>query len=349
MIERIKKFEKRFFLVALVIAFIVPLVFLMISVVSEEPVNWYQISIGWVFTFFITITITFFNTWIAEYLAIKYPWKEGLTRRLLYELALTSVSAFVIIGIVVTILYHISDFHEHFTYSMMLFQNGLIAIIINIILMSLLEGRELFHLWKNSLIETETLKRQNIESRYSALISYVNPHFLFNNLNVLSFLVSSEPEKAQEFIRRFSWIYRYFLEVKDKSLVTLEQEMEFMEAYIFLQKIRYENKLDFMLVIEKNEKEYLLPPFSLQLLIENAIKHNEVSTQCPLLIEIFTENESLVVKNKIRLRSNPEESTGFGILNLTERYAHFTDEKPSFKDNGKDYIARIPLLNEHTL
>lgn len=349
MIERIKTFEKKFFFGALIIAFLVPSVFLMISLISREPVNWHQITVGGVFTFFITITITYFNIGIANSMSRKFPWKEGLTRRLLIELALTSLSAVFIISIVVTILYNISDFHAGYPYWLMLFQNGMIAIIINIILMSLLEGRELFMMWKTSLVETEALRRQNIESRYSALISYVNPHFLFNNLNVLSFLISSEPEKAQEFVRQFSWIYRYFMEVKDKSLVSLEQEMEFMKSYIFLQKIRYENKLDFMLNISLNEKEYLLPPFSLQLLIENAIKHNEVSNLNPLMIEVFTEDESLVVRNKLLLRTFPEESTGFGIKNLIERYAHFTDLKPSFENSGKVYTARIPLLNENAV
>jgi sensor histidine kinase YesM len=129
-------------------------------------------------------------------------------------------------------------------------------------------------------------------------------------------------------------------------LVSLEQEMEFLNAYVFLQKLRYENKLDFRLDIGEQSGEVFIPPLSLQILVENAIKHNEISYQNPMMIEIFIDNNYLVVKNKIQIRTDKEDSTGFGLKHLMARYEHFTNQKPSFGQVGADYVARIPLISE---
>ena len=344
--DRQKNFDKRFLIVALVVGFVVPLLFLINNFFSHQPTSWEQIITNGIFTFCITLSITWINTSIANRIGRKYPWKQGWAKRLGIELLLTSISAAIIIWIIASVLFVITDFHHQYSYGYMVFMNAVISVIINIILITGLEGWELFGMYKNSLIESEKLKRQNIESQYSALINQVNPHFLFNSLNVLSFLVSTNPEKAQEFISRFSWIYRYVLDVKDKSLVSLEQEMEFLNAYIFLQKLRYEDKLEFRVDISLPATEVYIPPLSLQILVENAIKHNEISFQYPMNIEVFIENDFLVVKNPVQIRMDKEESTGFGLKHLLARYEHFTNREPVFGHVGNDYVARIPLLFE---
>lgn len=341
-----KAFDKRFLIIALIISLILPVLFLINSLFSNQVINWNQIILSGFFTFCITLSITYVNTNLADLIGKKYPWKQGWAKRLGIELFITSISAAVIIWIIASILFIFTDFHHQYTYRYMIFLNTLVSVIINIILITGLEGWELFEMYKNSIIESEKLKRQNIESQYSALINQVNPHFLFNSLNVLSFLVSSNPEKAQEFISRFSWIYRYVLDVKDKSLVSLEQEMEFLNAYIFLQKLRYENKLDFRISINVDTNETFVPPLSLQILVENAIKHNEISNHFPMLVEVFTENGFLIVKNRIQARTDKEESTGFGLKHLHVRFEHFTERLPEFGKVGDDYIAKIPLLFE---
>jgi sensor histidine kinase YesM len=341
-----KPFDKRLILVALGIGLLLPLIFFIDMVLEKGKVDWFQIIFGGFFTFFITVTISFFNSRIAEFLGNKFPWNQGWAKRLTIELILTSISAALIISIVVSILYNVTEFEKEYSYKFVIFQNVIIAIILNTILITIMEGRDLFEMYKYSIIEAETLKRQNIESQYTALINQVNPHFLFNSLNVLSFLVSSNPEKAQEFISRFSWIYRYVLDMKDKSLVSLEQEMEFINAYIFLQKLRYEKKLDFRVEIPTRSKEVFVPPLSMQILVENAIKHNEISYQHPMMIEIYIDDDFLVVKNRVKTRLDKEESTGFGLQHLQARYEHFTEKKPFFGIVGEDYIARIPLLSE---
>jgi sensor histidine kinase YesM len=266
-----KSFDKRFLIVALAIGFLLPLIFMLNSYFNNQSIDWYQAIVGGFFSFFITITISWTNIKIANLLGKYYPWNKGWARRLRIELIITSFSAALIITLIVSILYRFTKFHAQYTYTQMIFQNALIAIIINIILISILEGFELFQLYRNSILETEMLRRQNIESQYSVLMNQVNPHFLFNSLNVLSFLVSTNPDKAQEFISRFSWIYRYVMDVKDKSLVRLQEEKEFIEAYLFLQKLRYEDKLDFRIDIPAGDQDVFIPPLSLQILVENAI------------------------------------------------------------------------------
>ncbi len=341
-----KRFEKRLLIVALAIGCLLPSIFISLGLLTHTKIDWRQILTSAIFSFFITISITYINIKIANILARKYPWDQGWTKRLVIELSITSLSAAVIISFVGTVLYITVGLHSHFTFALMIVQNALIAIVINIILITILEGRELFQMYKDSILETETLKRQNIESQYSALINQVNPHFLFNSLNVLSFLVTSNPPKAQEFISRFSWIYRYVLDVKDKSLVSLDQELEFLNAYLFLQKLRYDEKLDFRIDIAAQVAEVYIPPLSLQIIIENAIKHNEISKLHPLMIEIKVDREFLEVKNKFKSRKDKEPSTGFGLENLYARYANFTDIKPHFGLVGDEFIAKIPLLSE---
>jgi two-component system, LytTR family, sensor kinase len=341
-----KGFDKRFYVIALIAAIILPVIFLLGSYMAHEPMDWHEAVYGSVFTFLITITIARVNTGIVNYFNDRFPWEKGWAKRLGLELLFTALAAAIVISIVVTFLYSFANFHRQYTFWYALFQNAMIAIILDIIIITILEGGELSHLYRQKLLEAEILKRENIESQYSALINQINPHFMFNSLNVLSFLVSSNPAKAQEFISKFSWIYRYVLDVKDKSLVSLKDEMEFLNSYIFLQKLRYEDKLDFSLEIPDEPSELFLPPLSLQILVENAIKHNEISFQHPMMILIKASDGYLEVKNRIQVRTVKEESTGYGLKHLLARYTHFTDRKPFFGREGDDFVARIPLLYE---
>ena len=341
-----KYFDKRFLIVALAIGILLSSLYLTGSLINHKEINWTETFTNGFFSFIITISITYINIGIVNFLAERFPWQKGWAKRLTVELIVTSISAACIISIFISIVYFALNINPGYTFWYMIFVNSLVAIVINMILITILEGNELFQLYRSSILETETLKRQNIESQYAALINQINPHFLFNSLNVLSFLVSSNTEKAQEFISRFSWIYRYVLDVKDKSLVTLEQEIEFVNAYFFLQKLRYENKLDFKISIPGKKEDLFVPPLSLQILVENAIKHNEISFQHPMIIEIYMENDFLVVKNKIQMRKDKEPSTGYGLMHLKARYKHFTDKLPVFEPNSDYYFAKIPILSE---
>ena len=175
---------------------------------------------------------------------------------------------------------------------------------------------------------------------------------MFNSLNVLSGLISKDAGKAQQFIDEFSHIYRYVLETIEQPVSTLEKELDFMRSYLFLQQIRYGNDLSYAVNIPAYLLKLVLPPLSLQVVLENAIKHNIINESKPLKIEVFSKNNHLVVKNNIQPKISMGKSTGLGLKNLTKRYSMISTEEPVFSIDTNHYIAKLPLIDvekdEHT-
>jgi len=165
-------------------------------------------------------------------------------------------------------------------------------------------------------------------------------------LNALVSLIPQSPEKAVEFVNKFSKIYRYVLDVKDKIVCEIKDELDFADSYCFLQKIRFGESLMIDKHIDSNYLNHFLPPLSLQLLVENAIKHNEISKTNPLEIKIYTQNDFVFVENTLKPKAVKNESTGIGIKNLTDRYAHLSDKIPEFYIKNNIYIAKIPIITE---
>ncbi len=192
---------------------------------------------------------------------------------------------------------------------------------------------------------TELLKvqKENLQSQFEVLKSQINPHFMFNSLNVLSGLINSDVAKAQLFIDEFSQIYRYVLETIEQTVVTLGKELDFMRSYLFLQQIRYGESLTYSVDIIAGQLQLLVPPLSLQVLLENAMKHNIVNEEKPLKIEIYSKGNFLIIKNPIQPKISGT-STGLGLKNLIKRYALISKLEPEFKVENNYYIAKIPLI-----
>ena len=192
---------------------------------------------------------------------------------------------------------------------------------------------------------TELLKvqKENLQSQFEVLKSQINPHFMFNSLNVLSGLINSDVAKAQLFIDEFSQIYRYVLETIEQPVVTLGKELDFMRSYLFLQQIRYGESLTYSVDIIAGQLQLLVPPLSLQVLLENAMKHNIVNEEKPLKIEIYSKGDFLYIKNPIQPKISGT-STGLGLKNLIKRYALISKLEPEFKVENNYYIAKIPLI-----
>ncbi len=199
------------------------------------------------------------------------------------------------------------------------------------------------------LLISERQQKENILSQFETLKNQVNPHFLFNCLNALALLVHDDPDTAETFISKMTKVYRYVLDFRDKILVSLEEELRFLDNFFYLQKIRFETNLNLSLRIPDSYLSRFIPPLTLQLLLENAIKHNVISKAHPLTIEIYTEEDHLIVKNNLKLRKEREDSTGIGLQNLVKRYQYLSDCTPSFQATEQFYIARVPLLQENTL
>jgi len=189
------------------------------------------------------------------------------------------------------------------------------------------------------------LQKENLQSQFEVLKQQVNPHFLFNSLNVLSSLIKVDPDMAEVFTERLSKVYRYVLEQKDKDLVPLATEMDCIRAYIFLLDIRFSGKVFVKVNFDETRIDASVVPLALQLLIENAIKHNTFSKKSPLHIELFVDNQGyLNITNNLQSRKGQMGSTGIGLVNISKRYSLLSDVQPVFEMTENQFIARIPLI-----
>lgn len=193
------------------------------------------------------------------------------------------------------------------------------------------------------LIENQQLRAENIQNQYEALKNQLNPHMLFNSLNTLRSLVREDQDKAQEYIQQLSHVLRYTLQGNEAKSVSLHDEMTFVSAYIFLMKMRFEDNLVFDIHIDHNYENYCLPPMAVQMLIENAVKHNEISNRRPLTILIRTEGEDIIVSNPVQPKLTSSVGMGVGLVNLAKRY-HLLYKREIHITENEMFTVRIPLI-----
>jgi LytS/YehU family sensor histidine kinase len=192
------------------------------------------------------------------------------------------------------------------------------------------------------------LQKENLQSQFDVLKQQVNPHFLFNSLNVLTSLIRLEPELAEKFTEHLAKVYRYVLENKDNELVSLSTEISFLNAYIFLINIRFMDKIVVNIQIPDSKMKTLIIPLAMQLLIENAIKHNAMSKKSPLVIDIFIDDTNyLKVMNNLQEREAHMTSTGVGLKNIQNRYRLLNNTIPVFEKTDTHFIASIPLVSDY--
>jgi len=223
--------------------------------------------------------------------------------------------------------------------------------IIFVIVASIIYASSFFRAWKKQVIETEKIKSEALTLQYQVLQNQVNPHFLFNSLNILGSLIDLDVAKAKVFTRELSLFYRDLLMFKDTDIIPLQEEIDFVKRYIYLQQIRFGEALQ--VEILANEKvDGRVIPLSLQALVENAIKHNEISKANPLKIVIaISDNYELLVENNLQAKNNLEESSKTGLKNLAGRYEFLTGKKMIVTNNDKYFTVRLPLIrleNENT-
>lgn len=209
--------------------------------------------------------------------------------------------------------------------------------------------RELEHQTMQLLLKEEQHKQTIISTELERLKSGLNPHFLFNSLSSLRVLITKDAEMARGFITKLSNLYRYLLKQEKQDMVTLEEELKFTQDYISLQQIRFPKKIITEISLPNELMNCKILPISLQLLVENCIKHTCISENEPLFIRIYAENDRLVVVNNYNRREPETEYSGKGVKNLIQRYAFLTDTKCEFKIENNCYFAKIPLLNNHKL
>jgi sensor histidine kinase YesM len=301
---------------------------------------------GALYSISVTVSIYTGCTVIIHWLNQRIPWKNNVVKRLSLGSLLIFGYASLIQVLVIYAFSYAPCFRSIEITASFLFENIVFGNTITLIVITIIEGKYFFNQWKESLVVAEKLKGESLKSQYNSLKSQLDPHFLFNSLNVLSSLIRKDAAKAELFVDDFAKVYRYVLEVKNEMVVKLRSEIDFLEAFVNLQKIRFGDGLHVQIDLPSDSLHAYVPPLSLQELVSNAIKHNTVDEEKPLLVKVEVEDGFLVVKNNLQLRQEEVSSTGLGLENLEKRYQLISDRLPEFKVMNHTFMAKIPLLKE---
>jgi len=283
------------------------------------------------------------NSYIFGLLDKKYSWKDHLWKRAIWgSLAIIaySATAFVVVQVVMYKLVVGSLPENPVSWGL---RSSYAAILISFVVCLIFVAVAFFQNWKKSLLEAESFKAEMLAYKYESLQNQINPHFLFNSFNVLSDLVYEDQKKAVGFITQLSQLFRYVLDSRDKELVPVREELEFIQAYIYLLKTRFEDKLSIQLDFEASDEEMLVP-MTLQLLIENCVKHNEISASQPLIVRILRIEDYIKVENTLQPKPLGEESRKTGLSNISQQYKYFTDKGVIITETDRSYAVAVPLI-----
>lgn len=319
----------------------IPLVALALSSVfhSDKPG-----ALGYIITLVITGVIWQGSFMIINWFRLHYPGLEHTTRRILLTALATSAYVILIDFVSCSALDALGLKESAYTNGQwpgnLLKCFGATALI-----GTLYEAGYFFSRWKRQAIETEAIKSQQLRSELSVLKNQISPHFLFNSLNTLVTLIHEDPAQAARFTQKLSDVYRYILQHKDKEVIDLGTELEFTEAYNFLLKMRFEQSIDIRLDIDAKYRSLLIAPLTLQMLVENAVKHNIASIASPLRVDIYVENgRSLIVRNTLRRKQTVEGSTGTGLSNIKQRYGFLSDRRVDVIETREHFLVALPLM-----
>ncbi|GAA5091561.1 histidine kinase [Chryseobacterium ginsengisoli] len=290
------------------------------------------------------------NGIINDFLNRKFPWSETTRLRAILSIVSILIANFILVyfcNYMNFVIIQKAATTEEFFSSKYNTSNWFminIALLISAFLHAKGFMEELKKTSKKEVVEQKLIAK-SANAQFESLKNQLDPHFLFNSLNVLSSLIDENPRQAHKFTASMSKIYRYVLEQKDKELVTVEDELEFAKTYCDLLKTRFEDSVDFVFDVKKEDYKRFVVPLSLQLLLENCIKHNFATSSKPLIIKIFSENDTLCIENNLQVREQIKESSGIGLSNIVQRYSLLT-KRNVFIEKSEDYFKVIlPVLS----
>lgn len=306
---------------------------------AGEP-YWYTYMISFIFTAVYWNGACFF---IYRYRRL-IPEISRTAKRLLYT-ALGIIVWMTFGGIPVKLIFGICTLKEAFTinaHAEFLPFNFVAATVITL-------GYEAFYFfekWKEQFTLNQQLKNQQIRTQYEVLQNQMSPHFLFNSLNTLTTIIPENADAAVSFTEKLSEVYRYILQNKDRELVSLSEEIEFVKSYLYLLRMRYPDNLSVEFKINYQYMDLTIPPLTLQMLAENAIKHNVVSKARPLKIEIYIENgKSVIVKNNLQPKDSLDKSTKTGLENIRKRYSILGQKEVDIITSATNFMVAVPLID----
>ncbi len=291
----------------------------------------------------------FANFWVVSELEKRFAWSEEPKKRAFYGVVgavLVSLLSILLLRLftVLVLRKHTLDYflqnESKFIYIYTLFITLLVVLVFYVIF---------FYraIAKKSITEHKTIAKTEI-AKYESLKSQLDPHFLFNSLNVLTSLIEENPKQAERFTAKLSKVYRYVLEQKEKTLVPLQEELDFAKIYMELLKMRFEDSVLFEIPERISNPNYKIVPLSLQLLLENAVKHNAISQEKPLTISIVEKEGELIISNNYNKKNVLNKGTGMGLHNIIDRYALLTEKQVEINKTNTDFKIVLPLLTQKT-
>ncbi len=333
----------QFIAINLLIAVILMVVFCPSCLLTWEGIL--SIRLDFLYGFLVSCVLSFGGSRVEVFMDPRISWINHPFKRLILTILIYMSYCFIstfLIAFLITWMKGQFELSEIPWFALVKFTKQ--PMLIALFIMAIFTTRSWLLEWKKSATEAEKLKSEMLASQYQSLKDQLNPHFLFNSLNVLSNLVYEDPDRSAAFILKLSKIYRYVLDVQQEDLIPLTQEMEFAKNYLELQKIRFEENLVYS--IKVTELDGLsIPPLSLQLILENAIKHNEASQENPLFIQLIQQGDELWITNTFQPKKGKlEESAGIGLANIRKRYKLLSQREIQVINTLDEFVVKLPLI-----
>lgn len=303
--------------------------------------NWPFLSVCIPMSFAYTGTFWVVLRWTYYEVKGRYPAMSDIGKRLFWML-LAFLVVYVVVNVVLGTLFSVMGLdHGQEPVPVVKFIS---ALLVSALVIATYEVLSFYLQLQRTVAEKAELERRNVESQLEGLRNQVNPHFLFNSLNTLVYLIPEEPEKAVRFVQQLSKVYRYVLESRDARIIPLQEELDFLHSYVFLLKERFGENLHVHLRDLNGHSDGGIVPLTLQMLFENAIKHNVLSTERPLTIELFAENGRLVVRNNFQKKNQVLDSTGVGLENIRARYRMLTNQEVETIVSREYFTVLLPMI-----
>lgn len=333
---------------AIIISLTIFFVLVLIRLITGNSITFnYALLVNFGYTMLYGLTLYLSNAVVFMYLDKVFSAERFTPKRILIGFILSFL-----VSIVVIFLLRIFEdvIIQGLSFSVFLSQehmaNYLVAIIITLVVTLAFHAFYFYKAYAENKVKEQKVIAGTASAQFESLKNQIDPHFLFNSLNVLSSLIEENPDNAQKFTTSLSKIYRYVLEQKDKELVSVEEELSFAKTYMNLLKMRFENSISYELPTDFDNPEAKVVPLSLQLLLENTIKHNVVSEQKPLHIKIYIENNYLIIENNLQKKEVLQDRKGVGLQNIVNRYGLISERKVMVEQTETAFKVKIPILTK---
>ena len=312
-----------------------------------EPFIWAEQAEHIIIVIGISTILTVINVYYEAYISKKYTWDQAPKKRLIFG-SLGSITIIVVAYWLLRMLLFVGYFNRPLADFILNEDRGtyLVFIIVAVFISLFIHAFHFYKALQDTKVKEQKIIAGSASAKFDALKNQLDPHFLFNSLNVLTSLIEEDPMQAQKFTTSLSKVYRYVLEQKSKNLISVDEELKFARTYVRLLKMRFEESIVFEIPDAATNPEAKIVPLSLQLLLENAVKHNVVTSLKPLHIRIYEEDDYLYVVNNLQEKQVVKKSSGVGLQNIRQRYAILTKKEMQIFKTDKEFKVRLPMLTK---